>query len=83
MVRWLRLWFLAMRQQAPEFLHNPVRLISPANTRAVLGAEDDCGMYFTSPQASFDPGESLSFWEIARSVKQGIVEASIAKLSLP
>ena len=66
----------AVRQQAPEFLHKPVCLISPVNTRALLGMQDDCGMYFTSPQASFDPGESLSFWDIARSVRQGIVEAS-------
>ena len=66
---------LAVRQQAPEFLSRPVRIISPASTRKMLGVEDDCGMYFTSPKATFDPAESLSFLEIARSVRQGIVEA--------
>jgi hypothetical protein len=67
---------LAMRQQAPEFLTNPVRIISPVNTRSVLGAQQECGIYFTSPKASFDPGSGLSFWELARSTRQGIVEAS-------
>jgi len=66
----------AMRQQAPEFLASPVRIISPVNTRSVLGAQQECGIYFTSPQASFDPRSGLSFWEIARSTRQGIVEAS-------
>ena len=66
---------LAMRQQAPEFLGKPVRLISPASTRKVLEVQDDCGMYFTSPKATFDPAAALSFWEIARSVRQGVVEA--------
>ena len=66
----------AARQQAPEFLHKPVRFISPINTRELLGAKDECGLYFTSPQASFDAKEALSFWEIARSVRQGVVEAS-------
>ena len=32
-------------------------------------------MYFTSPKATFNPAEKLSFWEIARSVRQGVVEA--------
>lgn len=66
---------LAVRRQAPEFLSRPVRIISPASTRKVLGVQDECGMYFTSPKATFDPAASLSFWEIARSVRQGIVEA--------
>jgi hypothetical protein len=43
-----------MRQQSSEFLTNPVRIISPVNTRPVLGAQQECGIYFTSPQASFD-----------------------------
>ncbi|WP_446743423.1 condensation domain-containing protein [Silvibacterium acidisoli] len=67
---------LAMRQQAPEFLTKPVRIISPVNTRPVLGAQQECGLYFTSPQASFDPETAHSFWEIARSARQRIIEAS-------
>ena len=67
---------LAMREQAPEFLHKPVRFISPVSTRSLLGVQDDCGMYFTSSQAAVEAGDSLSFWQIARSVRQGIVEAS-------
>jgi hypothetical protein len=66
----------ATRRQAPEFLNKPVRFISPVNTREILGAEDHCGLYFASPQASFHANESLSFWEIARSVRQGVVDAS-------
>jgi hypothetical protein len=67
---------LAMRQQEPEFLTKPVRIISPVNTRSLLGVQQEFGVYFTSPQASFDPGSALSFWEIARSTRRGIIEAS-------
>ena len=67
---------VAVRQQAPEFLDRPTRFISPVNTREVLGVGEDCGMYFTSPQAAIDPKQNMSFWDIARSVRRGIVEAS-------
>ncbi|CAD6588326.1 MAG: hypothetical protein TREMPRED_005029 [Tremellales sp. Tagirdzhanova-0007] len=67
---------LAMRQQIPGFQHEVIRIISPVNIRSVLGAGDECGMYFTSPKAEFDPAQSSGFWDMARSVRQGIIDAS-------
>ena len=67
---------LAMRQQAPRFRHEAIRMISPVNVRSVLGAGEECGMYFTSPKAEFDPVRSIDFWDMARSTRQGVVDAS-------
>ncbi len=67
---------LAMRQQMPRFQHDVIRMISPVNVRSVLGAGEECGMYFTSPKAEFDPAQPSGFWDMARSVRQGIVDAS-------
>ena len=67
---------LAMRRQMPRFQHDAVRMISPVNVRSVLGAAEECGMYFTSPKAEFDPAQPSGFWEMARSVRQGILDAS-------
>ncbi len=67
---------LAMRRQAPEFDSKPVRFISPVNVRPMLGVEDECGMYFTSPQHSFGPESPRSFWDIARTARQAVAEGS-------
>jgi hypothetical protein len=67
---------LAMRQQAPRFRDQAVRMISSVNVRSVLGVGDECGMYFTSPKAEFDPGQSSTFWDMARSTRKGIIDAS-------
>ena len=67
---------MAMRRQVPRFLTEPVHIISPVNTRPILGTHGECGMYFTSPQAAFDPATATDFWDIARSARQGIIEAA-------
>jgi hypothetical protein len=56
---------LAMRKQAPHFYTAPVRMISPVNTRNELGAGNVLGLYFTSPQSSFEPVSTKDFWDIA------------------
>jgi hypothetical protein len=67
---------LAMRQREPRFQREAIRMISPVSVRAVLGAGEECGMYFTSPKTEFDPAQSLSFWDMARTTRQGIINAS-------
>ena len=67
---------LAMRRQMPRFQRDAVRMISPVSVRSVLGAAEECGMYFTSPKAELDPARPSGFWEMARSVRQGILDAS-------
>jgi hypothetical protein len=73
---------LAMRQQVPRYQHEPIRMISPVNIRSVLGVGQECGMYFTSPKTEFDPALSLPFWDIARSLRQGIVESSTREANI-
>ena len=73
---------LAVRQQAPAFLSRAVRVISPASTRKVLGVEDACGMYFTSPRTTVDPAESQTFWEIAARSGRASLRRRRAKLWL-
>jgi hypothetical protein len=70
---------LAMREKAPRFRQEPIRMISPVNVRSVLGVGQGCGMYFTSPKAEFSPAQPLCFWEIARVVRQGIIDASTSE----
>lgn len=67
---------LALRELMPHFGHDPVRIISPVNVRAVLGVGDDCGMYFASPKAVFDPAQPRDFWSMAREARQNIVDGS-------
>ena len=67
---------LAMRRQVPRFRHETLRMISPVNVRSLLGAGEECGMYFTSPKAEFDPARPAAFWDMARATRQNIVDAS-------
>ena len=71
----------ALRQLAPSFETNPVRMISPVNTRTELGGGDALGMYFTSPQLSFQPNCSETFWDIASNTLSGMAMSS-ARASL-
>lgn len=72
---------LAMRKHAPHFHTAPVRMISPVNTRNELGAGNVLGLYFTSPQSSFEPASTRDFWEIA-SQAQGDTAGSSNRSSL-
>jgi hypothetical protein len=66
----------ALRQLVPRLKTDPVRIISPVNTRAELGAGDALGMYFTSPQLSFEPNSGDSFWDLALEARFGIAMSS-------
>jgi hypothetical protein len=67
---------LALRELVPRFAREPVRIISPVNTRAVLGVGEDCGMYFSSPKIEFEPAQPHDFWDMARDAKQNTVNGS-------
>jgi hypothetical protein len=67
---------LSMRRLASRFKTDPVRIISPVNTRAELGAGNALGMYFTSPQSSFEPSNAKSFWDIAAQARADIATSS-------
>ena len=67
---------LAMRELVPRFALDPVRIISPVNVRSVLGVGEDCGMYFASPKAEFDPAQPREFWDMARDARRNIADGS-------
>jgi hypothetical protein len=67
---------LAMRRLAPQFQIAPLRMISPANTRSELDAPNCLGLYFTSPQSSFEPAHTSKFWDIASQARADIASSS-------
>jgi hypothetical protein len=67
---------LAMRRLAPQFQIAPLRMISPANTRSELDAPNCLGLYFTSPQSSFEPAHTSKFWDIALQARADIASSS-------
>jgi hypothetical protein len=67
---------LAMRRLTPHFQVAPLRMISPVNTRSELDAPNGLGLYFASPQSSFEPANATNFWDIASQARADIVASS-------
>jgi hypothetical protein len=64
---------LAGRKTSSAWRKRPVRVMSPVNVRAHLGAGEACGLYLGGGgMISFQPGDSSSFWELARFAKKEI-----------
>jgi hypothetical protein len=51
---------------------NPLRIMSPADIRDILGLKDECMVSITSGRISIAPGGSMTFWGLARFVKHGL-----------
>jgi hypothetical protein len=51
---------------------NPVRIMSPAEIRDMLGLEDQCMVSFGGGEISIPPGGSMTFWDLARFAKDGL-----------
>jgi NRPS condensation-like uncharacterized protein len=45
---------------------SPVRVMSPIDTRKLLGLGEDCAVLVGSGTVSIEPSEATTFWEIAR-----------------
>ena len=45
---------------------SPVRVMSPIDTRKLLGLGEDCAVLVGSGTVSIDPSEATTFWEVAR-----------------
>jgi NRPS condensation-like uncharacterized protein len=60
---------LAGRKTSSTWLNQSVRVISPINVRALLGAGEACGLYLVGGMVSFQSGDSRDFWELARFAK--------------
>jgi hypothetical protein len=51
---------------------NPLRIMSPAEIRDMLGLEEQCMISFGGGEISIAPGSSMTFWELARFAKDGL-----------
>jgi hypothetical protein len=51
---------------------NPLRIMSPAEIRDILGLKYECMVSITSGRISIGPGGSMTFWDLARFVKHGL-----------
>jgi NRPS condensation-like uncharacterized protein len=64
---------LAGRKTSNTWRKQSVRVMSPINVRAHLGAGEACGLYLGGAgMVTFQPGDSKAFWELARFAKKAI-----------
>jgi NRPS condensation-like uncharacterized protein len=63
---------LAGRKTSSTWRNQSVRVMSPINVRAHLGAGEACGLYLCGGMVPFQPGDSRAFWELARFAKKEI-----------
>jgi hypothetical protein len=52
--------------------NNPLRIMSPAEIRDILGLKDQCMVSFGGGEISIAPGGAKKFWELARFAKDGL-----------
>jgi hypothetical protein len=52
--------------------NNPLRIMSPAEIRDILGLKDQCMVSFGGGEISIAPGGAMKFWELARFAKDGL-----------
>jgi hypothetical protein len=51
---------------------SPLRIMSPAEIRDILGLKDQCMVSFGGGEISIAPGASMTFWDLARFAKHGL-----------
>jgi hypothetical protein len=61
---------LAGRRTSSKWRERSVRVMSPINVRAPLGAGESCGLYLVGGMIPFQPSDSRAFWELARFARQ-------------
>jgi hypothetical protein len=61
---------LAGRKTSSTWRKKSVRVMSPINVRAPLGAGEACGLYLVGGMIPFQPSDSRTFWELARFAKK-------------
>jgi hypothetical protein len=63
---------IAGRAIDDSWRNSPVRIMSPAEIRDILGLEDQCMVSFGGGEISIATGSSTTFWELARFAKDGL-----------
>jgi NRPS condensation-like uncharacterized protein len=66
---------LAGRKTSSTWRKRSVRVMSPINVRAHLGAGEACGLYLGGRIIPFQPGDSGAFWELARFAKKELAKS--------
>jgi hypothetical protein len=69
---------LAGKRYSEEWNAGPVRCMSPIDMRRALGIPNAAGMLISSHQARVQTPDGVSFWDIARTVRQDILPAQSA-----
>jgi hypothetical protein len=63
---------IAGRAIDESWRNNPLRIMSPAEIRDILGIKDQCMVSFGGGEISIAPGGSMTFWDLARFAKDGL-----------
>jgi hypothetical protein len=63
---------LAGRALSRSWRDQTIRCASSLDTRALLGASEHLGLFPTQRSAELEPSTTLSFWDLARAVKQSL-----------
>ena len=63
---------IAGRAIDESWRNNPLRIMSPAEIRDILGIKDQCMVSVVGGEISIAPGGSMTFWELARFAKAGL-----------
>jgi hypothetical protein len=65
-------FIIAMREFDDSLLQKPVRILHPLSTRKTLGIGDAYGMLASMITIPYDPSPEETFWNLARTVRQGV-----------
>jgi hypothetical protein len=66
---------LAYWQTYPEFEDQPIRILSPTDTRKLLGLGEDCAALISARVVVVEPHASSGFWDMARGSMAGLTGA--------
>jgi len=63
---------IAGRAIDESWRNNPLRIMSPAEIRDILGLDDQCMVSFGGGEISIEPRGSMAFWDLALFAKDGL-----------
>jgi hypothetical protein len=63
---------IAGRSLDESWRNSPLRIMSPADVRDILGLEDQCMVSLAGGEISIPPEGSRTFWDLARFAKDGL-----------
>jgi hypothetical protein len=63
---------IAGRANDESWRNNPLRIMSPAEIRDILGLNDQCMVSFGGGEIAIAPSVSATFWDLARLAKHGL-----------